>query len=605
MYILGIFDNPNDDLEELKNEQLSFQESMGVLMDSNEKFKYEAINGQSLEKLMDLIDERRDKLNWFHFSGHHDQKNGIRLNDGNFSTLVEHLERCGNLMGVFINGCASKETLDKLSDKVPLCIGTYKPVYDGIATKFSERFYKKLKSIESWSDFDLIHKEFEAVRGEVINLYKEKRIEGVNEKVRGGGSQQEMELENNFYFISEKSEDNKRLFIRKSTYVYNKILTKELMLCLKEKETHAVFLKGLFDKEHWEEDPGNRKSAQAIIVDSYIAVIGEGLRRLFVIGDEKNDEEKVETYLENCFRTYRNTLQLTIYLFISMLWDEKKKNDKILSKEKLIWNFFHSNKQESLTELRELLQLLIGIFNREHLTYPIETDDLGNIDELLDSDSDFNKACSKLEDLAGRKTLSKGYGTAHCSMAEESLAIILSRFKFYANYQLITIKKIEYEQSRYSGARYIKEIKLLDYLEGEDTLRVLEFDQEAEPSYTVKFTNGEKNVYLFPFLLDFNALINADKPHLYFFESLHGENGINYWSIEDGKEKTIFYEAAEVNQYEEIEDEVNKDKLQKKIRLDLVTKHFEKASNTLLGTDFEFKSKGKNTISKLKALRKK
>jgi hypothetical protein len=289
-----------------------------------------------------------------------------------------------------------------------------------------------------------------------------------------------------------------------------------------------------------------------------------------------------------------------------MLWDEKKKNDKLATKEKLIWNFFHSNKEENLAELRQLLQLLIGMFHKEQLNYPIEMEDLGDIRDFLDSDSAFNKSCSTLEELEAMTSSSSSFGTEQCKMAEESLAFIVSRFKFYADYQLITIKKIEYEQSRYSGARYIKEIKLLDYLEGDNnSLRVLEFDEEAEPSYTVKFTNGEKNVYLFPFLLDFNALINADKPHLYFFESLHGENGINYWSIEDGNQKTIFYEAAEVNQYEEIEDEINKDKLQKKIRLDLVTKHFEKASNTLLGTDFEFKSKENNALSKLKALRKK
>jgi len=150
-------------------------------------------------------------------------------------------------------------------------------------------------------------------------------------------------------------------------------------------------------------------------------------------------------------------------------------------------------------------------------------------------------------------------------MAEDSLAVIMTRFKFLARYDLITVKKIEYEQSRYEGARYIKDINLLDK-ETKNPLRYLTIDDTPEMSYTVKFYNDNIEVNLFPFMMDFNALTNEAGSQICFYEYLNGENGIVYWSLSYQEELIINYKAAAVIENEEINDESEKNKLQKTCR---------------------------------------
>lgn len=593
MYVIGVFDDPNKDLEHIKIEKDHFQNIMGKLQ-MGEDFKYEIFEGNSLESLMDKIDEMQDILTWFHFSGHHD-KGGIQLNDGNFSSLVEHLKNCKNLKGVFINGCASESTLENLKNIVPICIGTNKPVNDGLATKFSEKFYQKMTKIANWNDYVKIHKAFELTKTQINDLLNTKEgIDGIDFTVRGGGSLKEMELEDNFYFISSESEENKNLFDQIDpdikNYVFNQVLTKQLIDEIKLKSSVAAFLKKVAsgNEDQWELKPENLKNAQGVLEDSFVWVIGSELRRLFAIGADKQSDAKAKTedYMTHCFSTYRISLQLINYLFISILWDEKTKNPKIDTDKALIRDFFCANRNLKLVELRNLFQLLIEIFKSNKLDFPIEEDHLGDVKMYLDSDSKFNKACSSLESL--EDSVNGIYELSDCRNAEMALAGFLTGFNFFANYKLVTIKRIEYEESRNSAAKYIKDITILEKKETENLIRVLKYDNSPALTYSVIFRNKNKAINLFPFLLDFNALINAAGFQLYFYQSSNGKSGINYYSLKSEEEKTIFYKAAAAKTVEQIEDEDKKNRLQKKIRLDLVTKQFEEAMNTLLGTNFKF-----------------
>ncbi len=274
MYVIGVFDDPNKDLDNIKEEKVGFQKIMGKLQ-MGEDFKYEIFEGNSLEALMDRIDELKDVLNWFHFSGHHDKNEGIRLNDGNFSSLIEHLKNCKNLKGVFINGCASESTLEKLKGIVPIYIGTYKPVSDGLATKFSEKFYQKLADLINWSDYHSIYKAFELTKTQINDLLKTKNgIEGVNLRVRGGGSLKELEDDDNLYFISKEDKIGKKKFeeinvkIDPIGYVrtINEHLTKQLISVVQDQDKPKRFLESIpsEDLEAWETKPDHLKKAQGI-----------------------------------------------------------------------------------------------------------------------------------------------------------------------------------------------------------------------------------------------------------------------------------------------------------------------------------------------------
>lgn len=604
MYVLGVFDDSNNDLKLLEKEQETFQGYMSQLMDED-SFKYEAYSGtKTLEELMEFIESKKDKLTWFHFSGHHDIEGGIKIFDGNFSSLVGHLERCKNLKGVFINGCDSKSTLDKLSSKVPICIGTTKPVYDGIATKFSDKFYKKFLEVNTWKNYDEFFDAFELTKKQIQNLSEADTIEDVNTEARGGGALEDFELADDFYYIAPKTGSAKKIFAeidkridpRESIKVFNDELTKRLIEELKDDTKTKKFLDSIHknDREHWEVHPDHLKRAQGILEDSFIWVIGSELRRLFAIGYYKDNismETKIEEYMDTCFKTYRTSLQLIIYIFFSKLWDAKRDRPDVINTDReLIRTFFCSYRKLKLEELRNLFLEMIEIFEEYSIDYPLSKESLGDLKIYSDHQSSFNKACLELETLNNMDTTSVVFKVDNLISAESSLATVLSTFKFFTNCQLMTIKKIEYEESRYSKIRYLKDITILGKEDNDESSHILKIDEKPAKTYSVMFiqvfnNNGKQvvnKVNLFPFLLDFNALINEESFDLYFYEYWDGESGINYFSIKSEDDKVIHFKELEKKQVTGSIAKKDRKNRMKKIRLNLVTKQFEAAMQTLL-----------------------
>jgi hypothetical protein len=399
--------------------------------------------------------------------------------------------------------------------------------------------------------------------------------------------------ENKVYNIEHINEAN--FGVVTSNKVFNGVLTKELILLLKEKQRPASFLNSLSpeDKDNWEGVRQYLKEAQGILEDSFIWVVGWELRRLFSIGNdkEKRIETKIDEYINHCFSAYRISLQLINYLFISKLWDETNKNRDIDTDKGPIRNFFISNRALKLPELRTLFQTLLEVFRNNHLEYPIEEAELGDIDEFLQSGSKFNSACAELERLEAMDMGKEIYGLGHCHTAEISLTAILAGFRFFASYQLVTLKKVEYEESRNSAARYIKDLNILEKREAKNIQRMLKYDNVPALSYSVFFRNANKSVNLFPFLLDYNTLTNEADFQIFFYVCREGESDLRYYSIKSESNEMISYMAT-ASEIMEIKSEEQKNEVQKNIRLDLVAKQFEEAMNTILGTDFSFKPKG-------------
>ncbi|MCG6190965.1 hypothetical protein [Maribellus maritimus] len=398
--------------------------------------------------------------------------------------------------------------------------------------------------------------------------------------------------ENKVYNIEHINEAN--FGVVTSNKVFNGVLTRDLILLLKDKKKPQSFLSGLpeEDKDNWESIRMHLRDAQEILVESFVWIIGWEMRRLFSIGNdkEKRIETKIDEYLNHCFSTYRISLQLINFLFISQLWDEKSSNPAINSKNDEISNFFNASRDLKLSELRNLFQSLIKVYKTNKLEFPLKNEELGDVDEFLNPESKFNLACAELENLELMDPGKIAFGLGHCHTAEISLTTILSNFIFLADYQLVTLKKIEYEESRNSVAWYIKDLNILENNESKNLLRYLKFDNTPQLTYSVFFRNRNTSVNLFPFLIDYNALTNESDFQLLFYQCREGESGLRYFSSKSEKEKVIDYMATAAESME-IKSETQKNELQKNIRLDMVSKQFEEAMNTLLGTNFKFKPK--------------
>jgi hypothetical protein len=398
--------------------------------------------------------------------------------------------------------------------------------------------------------------------------------------------------ENKVYNIGHINEAN--FGIVTSNKVFNGILTKELILLFRDNKKVESFLNCLpdEDKNDWESKRQRLKEAQSILEESFVWAIGWQLRRLFSIGNDKDKkiETKIDEYINHCFSTYRIALQLINYLFVAKLWDEKNRNSNIDTDKTPLKNFFCCGRPLKLVELRRLFQELVEIYANNQLAYPIEKQLIGDINEFTKPDSKFNMACAELEKLEDINTANEAYGLGHCHTAEISLTAILTSFSFFSCYQLVTLKRIEYESARNSPARYIKDMNILERKEDKNLLRYLKYDNAPAQTYSVFFRNKNMSVNLFPFLLDYNALTNEFDSQIFLYECMQEESGLRYFSLQNENAEVISYNATSTESME-VKSEDQKNEVQRNIRLDLVVKQFEDAMNTLLDTTFRFKSK--------------
>jgi len=353
MYVLGIFDNPMDDLDQLKMEQQSFQLALTPLQ-SKENFKYEAYaNFDSMDTLMKFINDKKDELVWFHFSGHHDKNLGIRLNEGNFSSLTDHLLGCKKLKGVFINGCSSKETIDKLSKKIPICIGTYEPIYDRVATKFSEYFYNKMNTLDKWNSFESIHEEFRIALADLNTaIANNEKLQSERKAQRGGGDADLFEKEEDFYFISESNNTARDTFEG----------IDNLKIIQENPNQKLLEVIELLNREEGDNLNSDRPTEEKLLsVTRYIKkppVIFKEILKAFDILSDNNFYSKYrkigidrQNLIKNYFYAY---LDLYRYSILSLTWDISNSEFKINDFLKPI-KFLGKERLNQLTEYYELL----------------------------------------------------------------------------------------------------------------------------------------------------------------------------------------------------------------------------------------------------------
>ena len=385
-------------------------------------------------------------------------------------------------------------------------------------------------------------------------------------------------------------------------------LTRNLIYLLKDKEHPKKFLTRISpqDPENWDNGlkPDDMVRAQNILIDyCFVWVIGSQLRRLFAIGkDPKTDQQtKIHDYIKQCKRTYRVSLQLINFLFLSKLWDEKIKKPGINTNYGPIRKFFTGQSPLELAELRALFRTLIQVFQENELEFPLRMDELGNIDRFKQDDSAFTLTCLEIEKLEQVEKSWNQYSAWHYQTAFTALTAILTEFRFFANYTLITLKKVEYEEDRNSTKRYIKDFNVLEKMDGNNQYnedsnqnripknRVLKYDDKASPGSSVLFQNKKIKaaVNLFPFLIDYNALANENDFQIYFFECIVGESELVFFSINSEKEESLKY-RGKITETRVINSEEEKNAFQKEIQLDLVFKQMEAARNTILGDTFEF-----------------
>ena len=352
-----------------------------------------------------------------------------------------------------------------------------------------------------------------------------------NEIIEIGNSYDELKtiIDDKYYF-----EYNNRLYsideLTQETFAYlagkikyNQLFTKRIIEAIKcdcEKQ-HPNFYRVIEQTgTNWDEIPRYCDEGKHIISDSFVGIIGKQLNKLFAIGKETDEQEHVtrKKYIEKCRYVVKRTLDLTIFAFVSQLWDDVCTQKLKISDKNLLSRHFTMNlKQE---EQFALLCRFIQIYEEQKTENPaLLIPDILKIADQFNEAGELYAACSDLEKLGDNPTV------LDCFFAEKHLTAFFETFRFLVNYKVASMKKIEYFNIKNINAGYLHHYVNLGYSRKSLEMEERNFDNCTQTISSL-FTNAvllykgndyTKNINLFPFVIDYNALTLEKNSKIAFF----------------------------------------------------------------------------------------
>jgi hypothetical protein len=392
---------------------------------------------------------------------------------------------------------------------------------------------------------------------------------------------------------------------------FNVYLTLMLMEALKKSGNDDAI--GFLDEhpDKWYLNFQARGAAQEILIASYVNVIGIKLRGLMSIGTESTGTETFTAsiglrYVQQCLNTANTTFQLMDFAILSDLWDRRRGTDLTLStgQIELIRPFFEYSKKfdGGLNLYIKLFRDLLGIYKDKGIDLPFaELKDLGG---SLDAGSDFYRACDELDRIQKVEDDDQKYSYANCLKTEKNLAEVMSVLGFLSNYKMASIKSVNYEENRNADPNYLH--NFVDIRSGNTAnASSTGIKYVANPVttdsillYTGSYINGiTKGINLFPFILDYNALILDGGIKIGLFCSSYktkitneDDDGKTYKETirfiysEDDHDQDIFFEnilggAKNINEF------LKNKESRKQVKLDSVFLQFHDAKKTILGEE--------------------
>lgn len=340
---------------------------------------------------------------------------------------------------------------------------------------------------------------------------------------------------------SKNKKDTKELEIIKNTF--NEELTGRLLKAISTHNRKAGdFLTANSD---WAANEDLIKTAKRIIINGYVGVIGGQIRKLMSIGAEDFSESKMMRYLENCQITAKRCLQLICYALISKLWDHQLAEKIKFSRAQMdvFIKFFRNAAEEDIPAFAELLRNLLEVYSVNKLDFLISE----SMDLLpkLQEGSEFLSACEKLNE-SSQLLKNSTFQMNDCLAAEKNVAIVLENLSFLAEYRMISINEIDYNQQRNDNeGLYLHNYTLLvgENLANNDSQSNVRRESSPVISHAVIIfkDNYRENINLDPFIIDFNGLKldGGSKICFYSHANTYDDLNLNYSFIEDNSKVII------------------------------------------------------------------
>ena len=370
---------------------------------------------------------------------------------------------------------------------------------------------------------------------------------------------------------------------------FNVLLTKQLINQIQEYHPKIKdFLKGIPEdfKDNWESEKTYLNQAKGLVEENFVWIVGWQLRRLFAIGNKTASPEQTDDYLEQCLMTFKLTMQLITFSLVAHLWDELNGREVNPGSDlKAVSILFESKIELRPDQYLEAFKSLLVLYKINSITLPFK--EMRDVEVFNNEEGVFMKACGGLFEIREVYNQSK-QNPEHCFQAEEHLTVFLTSFRFLANYQLISMKKIEYDWQRNSEPRYLRQFNILGKnIKQTGPQQLLKYGTEPLNTYSLFLRNNITKINLFPFILDYNALTNEEGSKICLFNYRFENSGLNYFFIDDESKQTIEFtgvmKAAE-------KDQIVKDEQHQNLKFDIVLSQFIDAQNAILGTSDSFET---------------
>lgn len=596
---LFVFSNDLDNyLPNIERERTIIEEALEHYDDTN-RLKIITRSFVDVNELFRLFTRYSGRIALFHFAGHADG-GGLQLNEsisntitGNADGVADLIKReveNGILQFVFLNGCSTNPQVERLKAiGVPSIVATNYPINDVKAVNFSKQFYRTwakadniLKAFEE--PFTTIRQAFDAAIA-YLKLQKTVRVEDTS---RGFLLNIDTIVTSEPWELFSTNLDQKLVFnIAKDNKAFNEFLTRRLIERLQLYSRPASKFLPIANKRSpdWESNVGISNKAKEIIVFSFVGLLGIQLQKVFAIGKEALSIEKEKKYIETCIYTSKRTFKLFNFALISKLWDFRTQathNFQLNTVQKeAIQHFFDDEFGLDIQRHFQLLKNIYTIFRDNNL--PLPFDRIQGFEAVWDTT--LAKAVEKLHRV--NQTLDKSqFELKDCFTAEKQLVTILETFIFFANYKMISIRDITYDEMRNQSPRYIHTYTALgiDAKQNVNSERVRTDNIPINTDAILLFKGNryQDSINLFPFIIDWNTLTFEDKAKICFYDSKDFNDGsLNYRFLDDNK-------AMNITQNKEIvESEISKivadrEKF-KSLKLHLVYQQFHEAKAVILG----------------------
>jgi len=315
---------------------------------------------------------------------------------------------------------------------------------------------------------------------------------------------------------------------------FNELFTKRVMLSIKPHSIPAQkFLDRVKNIPDWEEQARISDKAKEIIAYSFVGVIGIQISKFLAIGKEPLSKTKQQKYLHKGISIIKRSMDLVNFAFLSALWDYQKSNKAQFDagQKQVLEQFFDRSFEQSIAEQLELMEVMWEIFTSNTITVPFPQLDFASCQNRLIS------ICMEVSQLK-RQLDRQEYGLLECFAIEQQLAGFFDIFSFLVQYEMASIKRIGYKQMRHLAPRYLHRFTALgiDSKANVDAEKVMYTEDTVNTDAVLIYTGEryDRNVNLFPLIIDYNALTFEQGAKICFFQSKNVADGsLEFQFLED------------------------------------------------------------------------